>query len=197
MRHRSSVALAFLAMLSACGGSSTSPSTTTPTPVVTVGGSVVQIAAPADVRIGALSSDTNTRLFTEVLGVTLSLPLTVDFNVPGAYSVLPPVALPAIAAGTAVNSYYLVADAINPPRNFTGTITFDRDVLGVIVLNAEFASSNSVLGRPGTLYAATGIDYELGTGQQDSFTLSADRRTITFNVSTLSLADNMRIVTAK
>jgi hypothetical protein len=90
-----------------------------------------------------------------------------------------------------------VADAINPPRNFTGTITFDRDVLGVIVLNAEFASSNGVLGRPGTLYAATGIEYELGTGQQDSFTLSADRRTITFNVSTLSLADNMRIVTAK
>ena len=195
MRHRWWKVAAMCCALSACGKSSTEPTVTPPN--VTVGGSVAQISGPTDVRIGALSSDTNTRLFNESLGVTLSSALTVDFNAPGNYSTPPTGTLPVIAAGTAVNSYYLVADAVNPPRTYTGTITFERDVLGVIVLNTGFAASNTVLGRPGTLYASTGIEYELGPLQQDNFSLSADRRTITFLVQTLTAADNMRIITAK
>lgn len=180
-----------------CSKSPTAPSSTTITGVLSVTGSVAQITAPSDVRIDALQSDANTRLFNEVQGVTLSSALTVDYNVPGTYSAEPSPPLPVIAAGTVVNSYYLVADPTNPPATgvfYIGSITFDRNVLGLIVLNAEQAASNTILGRPGTSYASAGVQLDF---PGDSVTLSADRRTVTFTLAALNAADNIRIVTER
>jgi hypothetical protein len=66
-------------------------------------------------------------------------------------------------------------------------------VLGIIALNNEFASSNSIVGHAGTQYSIA-VQFEFA-GQEDRFTLSADRRTITFNIVTFNAADNLRIIT--
>jgi len=165
--------------------------------VLGVSGAVSIIPAPADARLGMLESNTVAPLFTEVTGLKLPSNLTVDFNAPGTYNSNPG-SLPFIPAGTVVDSYYLITDPVgsdvNNVRNFSGTITFSTDVLGVIVLDPEFASSNGTLGHPGTLYSPAGIALELGS--PDTFTLSGGRRTISFSFSSNTAADNMRIVTA-
>jgi hypothetical protein len=160
---------------------------------------VTLIPAPPDARVNSvLESNTVAPLFVEMTGRTLTAALTVDFNTPGTFNSTPVGALPAIAAGTTVDSYYFVTDPVGAdlsnPRNFAGSITFDEPVLGVIVLDPEFASSNAALGHPGTLYSPSGVGFELGA--PDQFTLSADRRTIAFSLQSSTAADDMRIITA-
>src|SRR3989441_2049233 len=166
--------------------------------IVSTSGAVSIISPPADARLGALENNTVAQLFMEVTGLTLPSSLAVDFNAPGTYNSNPPGPLPTIAAGTIVESYYLITDPVGSDpaniRSFSGTITFSTDVLGAIVLDPEFASSNVALGHPGTLYSSGGIGFELGS--PDTFTLSSDRRTITFSNVANTAADNMRIVTA-
>ena len=112
--------------------------------IVSTSGAVSIISPPADARLGALENNTVAQLFMEVTGLTLPSSLAVDFNAPGTYNSNPPGPLPTIAAGTIVESYYLITDPVGSDpaniRSFSGTITFSTDVLGVIVLDPEFAS---------------------------------------------------------
>jgi hypothetical protein len=164
---------------------------------ISVTGAVIPIAAPPDARFNSvLESDTVAPFFTEVKDFLLPGALTVDFNAPGTYNANP-VSTSTIAAGTRVDSYYLVTDPIGADpansRNFVGSITFNSDILGAIVLDPEFAASNGVVGHPGTLYSPGGIQLELGG--PDAFTISADRRTLSFNFVSNTAADNVRIIT--
>ncbi|HXB71587.1 MAG TPA: PEP-CTERM sorting domain-containing protein [Candidatus Acidoferrales bacterium] len=160
---------------------------------------VTLIPAPADARFNSvLESNTVAPLFVEMTGRTLTAPLTVDFNTPGTFNSNPVGALPVIAAGTIVDSYYLVTDPVgadpNNNRNFAGSITFDVPVLGLIVLDPEFASSNAAVGHTGTQYSTSGVGFELGGGELVA--LSADRRTVRFNATSAPAADDIRIITA-
>src|SRR5206468_7625285 len=79
---------------------------------ISVTGAVDPISAPADARLNTvLESNTLAPLFTEVMGFFLPGNLTVDFNAPGTYNANP-VSTSTIAAGTRVDSYYLVTDPI-------------------------------------------------------------------------------------
>ena len=165
---------------------------------ISVTGAVDPISAPADARLNTvLESNTLAPFFTEVTNSLLLGNLTVDFNAPGTYNANP-VSTNTIAAGTRVDSYYLVTDPIGSDpantRSFSGSITFNTDILGAIVLDPEFASSNGVVGHPGTLYSPNGVQLELGS--PDAFTISADRRTLSFNFTSNTAADNVRIITA-
>jgi hypothetical protein len=165
---------------------------------ISVTGAVSPIAAPADARVNSvLESNTVAPFFTEVRDLVLATGLTVDFSAPGTYN-SNPVSTSTIAAGAAVDSYYLVTDPVGADaannRTFVGSITFNTDILGAIVLDPEFASSNGVVGHPGTLYSPAGIGLELGA--PDTFSISADRRTLSFNMTSSTAADNIRVITA-
>jgi len=165
---------------------------------ISVTGAVTPIAPPADARLNSvLESNTVAPFFTEVTNFLLPGNLTVDFNAPGTYS-SNPVSMSTIAAGTRVDSYYLVTDPIGADpannRTFVGSITFNTNILGAIVLDPEFNASNGVVGHPGTLYSPAGVQLELGS--PDVFTISADRRTLSFNFTSNTAADNVRIITA-
>jgi hypothetical protein len=103
-----------------------------------------------------------------------------------------------ILAGTAVDSYFLHSDPVSLVANFFGTVTFDREILGVILLAPRLNESDSVLGAPGTAYPtgelARGV--EESSTELDAVTLSADRRTLTVALRTLGKADQLRVVTA-
>ncbi len=165
--------------------------------LITFSGAVTPIAAPADARLNQLESNTLAPLFTEVTNLILLSALTVDVTAPGTYS-SDPATTGSIPAGTAVDSYYLITDPVGADpdnnRNFVGSMTFSTDVLGVIVLDPRFASSNAIVGHPGTLYSAAGIALELGL--PDVFTLSADRRNLSFNMTSAPAADNIRVITS-
>ena len=188
--YRGRTLAALLVVLVAVGRAQATP--------ISVTGAVSVIAAPADARLNsALESNTAAPFFTEVTHLVLPVNLTVDFTAPGTYS-SNPVSTSTISAGTDVDSYYLVTDPVGADsannRTFIGSITFNTDILGAIVLDPEFAASNGIVGHPGTLYSPAGVALELGA--PDTFTISADRRTLSFNMTSNVAADDIRIITA-
>jgi hypothetical protein len=87
-------------------------------------------------------------IFYEKQNFTLTAPLSVDTGSP-------------IAAGTAINSYFIVFNAFSSTVNFVAdsSVTFDGSVLGIIYWeNADFVPSSAYaasdyLGAPNTTYA--------------------------------------------
>lgn len=161
-------------------------------------GAVTIIAAPADAQLHALESDTAAPLFNEVTNLLLALPLLVDITTTGTFDTVASPTPGSIAAGTAVDSYYLITDPVGAPttfsRRYLGSITFSTDILGIVALNT-YASSDPIVGHPGTLYtnhAGIAIDF----GVPDVLVLSADRRTVSFDLTSGPGADNFRVITA-
>lgn len=165
-------------------------------------GKVTRLAtAPASVKLNALENATNTVAFDEKQGVTLSAAVSVDAVNPGTYNTFP-AGSAKINAGTLVSSHLIHSDV--PSKNFTarrtGTVTFANDILGVVASTAKLASSDT-LGATGTQYAGTtqwrGLESsEFGfTGLGDKFTISTDRKTITFDINTYVM-DELRVITS-
>ena len=165
---------------------------------IAVTGSATLIAAPPDVRVNiGLESDTLTPTFTEVQDFILPAALTVNITTPRTYASVASLTPGAIAAGTLVDSYYMHSDPIGATatlRSYAGSITFDTDILGVIVFDAGFAGSNGIVGHSGTLYSAAGQGLELGG--PDIVTLLIFNRTLTYSFGANTAADDLRIITA-
>jgi hypothetical protein len=160
-----------------------------PAPVVILTGQVISLLPPMATE--NIQSDTTAHLFRERTGLLLTAPLAVDFIAVGTHTAADAVSA-SIPAGTRIDSHYLIADAITAPSGvpFSGAMTFDTEVLGLIALDPTFVS-NLVVGAPGTLYRGA-VEFE----QSDSVTLSANRRTVSFNVISFAQPDNLRIITA-
>jgi uncharacterized repeat protein (TIGR01451 family) len=165
-------------------------------------GKVVRLSvAPPSVKLNALQHRTNVYAFDERQGATLPSAVAVDAMDPGTYTSFPPGSA-TIAAGTQVNSHLIHSDI--PPRSYTarrtGTVTFSNDIIGVVASTNKLAASDT-LGAPGTLYAGTtnwrGLESsENGfPGMNDRFTISADRRTVSFDFNTYVM-DEIRVITS-
>jgi hypothetical protein len=163
-------------------------------------GNLVPTAPPLSVLIGDLESNTQVSVFQERSGFLLTGDILVNLSAPGVAS---PVNLlnpspTAILAGTAVDSYFLHSDPVSLVASFFGTVTFDREILGVILLPARLDASDAILGAPGTAYPTGELarGAEESSTELDAITLSADRRTLTVALRTLGRADQIRVVTA-
>jgi uncharacterized repeat protein (TIGR01451 family) len=166
-------------------------------------GSVIKLAAPpASVRLNALENATSTVAFDERQGVTLASAVAVDAVNPGTFTSFPS-GTATVAAGTVVDSHLIHSDI--PTRNYTsrrtGTVTFATNIVGVIASTSRLAASDAALGAPGTLYAGTttwrgleGNGGESGDSNGDKFTISADRKSISFDIRTLVM-DEIRVLT--
>ncbi len=162
---------------------------------------VERINPPVSVKLDKLTSNTCVRLFDERQDLRLDKVLKVDISKPGTYDEprdLTPASLP---IGTVVDSHFLHADNIGSAKiRLIGSVTFDADILGVIVTDGGLDKSDWV-GSPTTAYPAKlqlrGLEL---TGPPanggDLVTISADRRTITFNVGFSTVLDSIRVLTA-
>lgn len=175
-------------------------------------GDIELIAPPVSVDVHDLESDDLARIFVERLSFTLASDLEVDFTATGTYNGTGdlPAVEPVIAAGTKLDSYFITSDNVGSSglRRYDGSVTFDTEILGVILTNilaagdptALLSKSDLILGHPGTMYPPAtnnARDLELGAGMNsDQLTLSADRRTLTFHFATELSADQLRILTA-
>lgn len=178
-------------------------STLSPVALLSTSGQVQIIAAPPSVREGALESDVVARVFAERLGFVLPTDLVTDITAPGAYDTVAGLTPGVLPAGTVVDSFFLHADRVGSPgaaARYVGSVTFDVDILGLMVQVPALRASDAVLGAPGTLYSTspTVDDLELDPAapERDSVVLSADRRTLMFDFRTTVSTDTVRIVTA-
>ena len=170
------------------------------TEVLSVGGAVGQIPAPASVVRNARESNSAIALFRE-RATSLTTQLNVDISAPGTFSTsLSPGNIP---AATDVISYFLHIDPVgNPGSRFTyqGTVTFTKDILGVISRAATLDATDGILGAAGTGYPTGDPDRSTPVGpgntKGDQITLSANRRTLTFTMLSSAMGQ-IRIVLKK
>ena len=163
------------------------------------------IDPPPSVQVDMLTSSTLMFEFVEQTNFTLTSDVHVDITAPGTVVSSGQLTPLTIAAGTLVNSPYLHHDQPASTQNTQkASVTFDTDILGVIVLDASLVASNPQLGAPGTAYhtSSAGQGYELTTngcstasGVQDQITLSVDRRTVTVCTNVYGAPDDIRILT--
>jgi len=101
-----------------------------------------------------------------------------------------------LAAGTVVDSYYVVYD---PPRRtwLETTLEFDIPILGFVSLGSQLRATD-FLGAPGTDYGRfshRGFESAPGTSRRDSIEVAADGFSIDFLVRANSPGDALRLVT--
>lgn len=161
---------------------------------------ILVIPAPPAATLGALQGP-DVFAFAEASNVVLGADLAVDVNLPGLYASVDSLTGGTIAAGTAVDSYLLhfdpnVSGPLFIPQGAFGTITFDREILGVILLDSTLDASDLVVGNPGTTYptgvAGRGLDF----GVLDLVRLLDDRRTLLIGALEDVHFDQVRIITA-
>jgi uncharacterized repeat protein (TIGR01451 family) len=162
--------------------------------------SIIRLTTPpASVKLNALENATKVYAFDEAQGKTLTAAVSVDAVNPGTYTTFP-AGTAKVAVGTVVDSHLIHSDI--PSRNYTarrqGTVTFGSEIVGVVASTAKLAASDS-LGATGTLYAGTtqwrGLESSESAGPGgDKFTISADRKTLTFDIQTYVM-DEIRVLT--
>ena len=120
--------------------------------IVGVGGMVQEISAPADARDGALANNSVVFAWNEQQNVMLDGDLLVDITGPGTYAHEEDLNSGVIKAGTIVSSHMIHFDTIRSSEAYyRGTISFDGDILGVIV-TWENLDGSDVVGSPTTMY---------------------------------------------
>ena len=166
---------------------------------ITTTGAVTVISTPPSVIVGAVESDLHAVFFAERTGVALPSAVRVNLAAPGVYddrSDLPPVT-PVIPVGTSVNSYLLHADPLTSGIRYSGSITFDAVILGIIVGGELLEASDPVIGGVSTIYPDDAFfsGRGLALNGQDLISVSNDRLTVAFQFTTRRLIDQFRIIT--
>jgi hypothetical protein len=164
-------------------------------------GNIVIIPTPARATQGSFELNNVAVAFAERRALRLPSAVTVDAVRPGVYasSSALPTPSPTIAAGQVVDTYLVQSDAVGQPKPASNPvaaqITFDTNVLGVIVTTSHLHATDQLLGSPTTAYSTTpSRGLELST-IHDSITI-VDAHTVRLFVRTSSDVDDIRVVVA-
>ncbi len=167
-----------------------------------VTGQLTLIRPPTSVLQDDLASDTEAFVFIEKEDVGLSEPLKVNTVDTGTFNTVASLEMANLARNTRINSYFLHFDRTSQPAQLVGiqgSITFDQDILGLIVLSTELNNSTLDLKFAGTAYGiGHGLEFSAqAENSQDSVTVSNDRRTLTVDLQNNVQVDQIRIITRR
>jgi hypothetical protein len=152
--------------------------------------------APSSLVPGAVENNLKALLFMEDTDLSFDSAITVNATAPGLYKSKASLTPGSIAAGTLVSDTYIHADPVTSGTKFTGSVTFDSNILGVIVTTNDLFATDALLGVTGTNYGnVTPRGLELNP-LQDYFSISTDLRTLTFTLTTWGWTDDIRVLTA-
>lgn len=168
---------------------------------------VTIIPAPISVLEEALESDTTIFLFSERTNLLLGASLAVDASTQGTYLTNASLTPGSIGAGTAVDTYLFHSDPLdindggsNNVR-FNGSVTFDQEILGIILRGNALINTDALLGSGVTAYPGAGSDRGLelaggtaGSPTQDAI-VSWTGNTLNVSYFTHGSVDQMRVVT--
>ncbi|HEX2042962.1 MAG TPA: hypothetical protein VHF24_10035 [Acidimicrobiales bacterium] len=181
------VALAVLLWANPAGGALTG-----------VGGSATLLPAPPpSVDLDQLTSNTQAFVFAERTCFILPTNLRVDVVNPVGTFTQTTTQPGTIPTGTPVDSYYVHTDipGTTGQASFTGALVFDRPVIGLVYRIPTLNASDPIVGAPGTTYPSTATWARGYEEETDTVTVSADRRTVTFNNRIFEWQDELRIIT--
>jgi hypothetical protein len=173
--------------------------------VVGTSGDVMIIAPPPSAVRGALEDNKFDKVFAEQSSLVLPSDVAVDVTNTNAVDERADLSPGLVPAGTVIDSYLLHSDIVGygPIRQFKGTVTFDTEILGVIVQATGLYATDKLLGSSTTKYLPPNVyrGFE-GPGfpatadiVRDTLQLSADFRTVTFEFRTGEMLDEARIIT--
>lgn len=169
-----------------------------------VSGEIEIVSPPPDASMGQYESNDFARLWEELQDVTITSPLSVDVvpflnNASGFYdSGVASIEAQwngTLPAGT-YSSYHLHADKDGPNQVYTGTITFERPIAGIVYKQPRLNDTDTLFGIPTTIYAngpARGIELD-GAVNYFSISITPDRRVLEVQTTVAHNLDNMRIL---
>ena len=148
----------------------------------------IRFVPPWPRQIRFVASDNDIFVAPEGHSVELSSELKVNLSEPGDYASVHELTPMAVQPGQRIRSYilhYAPKTQLGPrrARQVTGSITFDRPVLGAIVSHEELLASSRRFGRRSAGEGNFRRELNLtGDGVGDRITLSEDRKTITLEL---------------
>ncbi|HEY4085464.1 MAG TPA: PEP-CTERM sorting domain-containing protein [Bryobacteraceae bacterium] len=152
---------------------------------------------PSSLVPGAVENDLKALLFMEDSDLSFASAITVNATAPGLYQSKASLTPGSIAAGTRISDTYIHADPVTSGTIFTGSVTFNTDILGLIVTTNDLFASDSFLGVTGTNYGGSTTPRGLELSPtQDYFSISSNLRTLTFTLKTWAYTDDIRVITA-
>lgn len=165
--------------------------------IVSVSGAITLLASPpASVAQGDLESDTEIFLFAEQ-GL-LTLPSAVSAVIASPNLSFTGTTIPSsgtVPSGTLVNSYFFHADKVGTSGIVivSGSVTFDEDILAVIVTTVDLDASDGLLGTSATSYGSAA---ERGLENADDIiSISGDLRTLGIQLFHGTVEDHVRVLT--
>ena len=169
-----------------------------------IGASVDAGSPPANLEIGSVESNTEARVYTEALGVTLGADLDVDHLVSA--GTLPDVVNSTnapvsgtILSGSLVNSYILHTDPVGDAGTvYEGAVEFTHSILGFIFRTSSSGSSfipSDALFSPGTTFSTSNIR-GLEISGNDQFAIDATGHSLRYSFRTSVAVDDIRIITS-
>lgn len=168
---------------------------------------LVHLLGPGPIdRLKKYASNEQLFMIPERQNVLLRRTIPVDFSQPGEYLSFKTETQAPIKAGTRVNSYLLFfnpdeAKSWTHYHQLSGTIVFAKPIVGIIGNHQRLAASDQLFGRPDTQYGRTGgrgLD-TINQGAQseqahDVLRISADRRSLYFELNVGPLIDQFRVL---
>jgi hypothetical protein len=160
-------------------------------------GDIVQISAPSsDVQGSDPTSNDHAFIWSEQSALVLPMSISVDMNMIGmsnainSYSPSPGT----IAMGIRVDTYLIHSDPVGSgSQNYVASVTFDTPILGIIDTISGLASTDSILGNPGTTYPGVSTDRALES--PDSLVWVSNNG-LTINFTTSTFVDEARVIVA-
>jgi len=163
---------------------------------VSVVPNVVEIEPPMSTVFNDLEDNKLIRGFRERVCYKLPTNVTVDISEPGRYSKNYAKTSKVIPAGTLINCFFLHFDSIGgQSAQSSGQLSFDSEILGVIVTDESLDATDKVLGARGTTYE-TGRNNRGFENNAEIVVLEQDRRTFTIERFKISFpGEEVRILT--
>jgi hypothetical protein len=142
----------------------------------------------------------NIMIFVERTGYTLPEAVTIEAKSAGTYDSPSSVDEQTLEAGPVVDTYYIHGDTPSSGNDErTGSVTFDRQIAGIVATDSGMVDANSVIdvSSLATEYpSSSGSNFGLDL-DADAFEISADRRTVTLDFEIVGQSDSMRVILAE
>lgn len=156
-------------------------------------GAFALISPPASVTLGQLESSTVAYGFFESSAV-LGSGVTIDVSQPGIYNAAGDVTTSSIGAGTPVISHLIHYDPVSGSHSVEASVTFERDILGLIIENGTLGATDGTLGHPGVTYLPPDPNRRVELGGGDWIRFGGDLRSFRAQLAATNGSDQIRVV---
>lgn len=136
-------------------------------------------------------------LFAEQQSFQIATDVTLDLTNTGLVTAPSGATAGGLSAGTMFDSYFLHYDIFqNGFGTATGSITFGSAIIGLQFRDRTLDKAHAFVGQAGVTYQTSSkLDGTLDSSGQDFVQISADRRTLTFQLAVQPHVDTLRIFT--